>query len=72
MWYPKLEVMIRHKELYHKFHRMPYKIAYSMEWLLLLENALNCVHLMRKRPAKSSAIEEKGSSIQNLKRKNLS
>jgi hypothetical protein len=43
-----------------------------MEWLLLLENALDFVHLMRKRPAKSSAIEEKGSSIQNLKRKNLS
>nr|XP_020170890.2 uncharacterized protein LOC109756467 [Aegilops tauschii subsp. strangulata] len=40
---PKLEAQLRYKDLSHKFHTLAYKIAYSLECCLLLENALDCI-----------------------------
>jgi zinc finger SWIM domain-containing protein 3 len=57
---PKLEAMLRYKELSHKFHSMAYKIAYSPECCLLLENALDCVRpqLEEKLNAQTSAMKD--------------
>src|SRR4051812_32848010 len=40
---PKLEAQLRYKDLSHKFHALAYKIAYSLECRLMLENALDCI-----------------------------
>ena len=37
------ETQLRYKDLSHKFHTLAYKIAYSLECCLLLENALDCI-----------------------------
>jgi zinc finger SWIM domain-containing protein 3 len=40
---PKLDAMLRYKELSHKFHAMAHKVAYSTECCLVLENSLDSV-----------------------------
>ncbi|KAM3241873.1 hypothetical protein ACQJBY_054541 [Aegilops geniculata] len=40
---PKLEALLGYEGPFHKFHDMAYKVAYSTECCLILENALDCV-----------------------------
>jgi zinc finger SWIM domain-containing protein 3 len=65
---PKLDAMLRYKELSHKFHTMAYKIAYSRECCLLLENALDCVgaQLEEKQNACNSAMNEPSKYQENI------
>uniref|UniRef100_A0ACD5VGC8 Uncharacterized protein n=1 Tax=Avena sativa TaxID=4498 RepID=A0ACD5VGC8_AVESA len=65
---PKLEAMLRYKELSHKFHTMAYKVAYSTECCSLLENALDSVGPMleEKLNASNSAINEPSNGQENV------
>jgi zinc finger SWIM domain-containing protein 3 len=65
---PKLDAMLRYKELSHKFHTMSYNIAYSRECCLLLENALDCVgaQLEEKQNACNSATNEPSKDQENI------
>jgi zinc finger SWIM domain-containing protein 3 len=65
---PKLDAMLRYKELSHKFHTMAYKVAYSTDCCLLLENALDCVgaQLEEKLNACSSAMNEPSKDQENF------
>nr|XP_051227111.1 protein FAR1-RELATED SEQUENCE 5-like [Lolium perenne] len=64
---PKLEAMLRYKELSHKFHTMAHKVANSAECCMLLENALDTVgpKLEEKLNASASSMEEASNDQEN-------
>jgi hypothetical protein len=64
---PKLEAMLRYKELSLKFHTMAHKVANYAECCMLLENALDSVgpKLEEKLKASASAMEEPSNDKEN-------
>lgn len=64
---PKLEAMLRYKELSHKFHTMAHKVANSAECCMLLENALDSVgpKLEEKINASTSAMNDPSKDKEN-------
>jgi zinc finger SWIM domain-containing protein 3 len=65
---PKVEAMLRYKDLSQKFHSMAYKIAYSRECCLLLDDALDGVRpkLEEKLNASTCAMDEPSNNQENI------